>query len=91
MKHANPIFWGCTLTHNFPFLIKSTRKVLDKIGIETNEIPDFSCCPDPVYLKTYGKDINLALSARNLALAEKKLKINRRMQRLLQCLARSSK
>jgi heterodisulfide reductase subunit B len=72
MKHASPIFWGCTFTHNYPFLIKSTRKVLDKIGIETSEVPDFSCCPDPVYLKTYGKDINLALSARNLALAEKK-------------------
>lgn len=41
------------------------------LGTEPVEVPGFGCCPDPVYVKAYGKDAQLALSARNLALAEK--------------------
>jgi heterodisulfide reductase subunit B len=64
-----PVFWGCTFTHNFPFLIDSTKLVLERLGIRAEDVPDAGCCPDPVYLKTQGEDLNLALSARNLALA----------------------
>lgn len=71
MKYPNPIFWGCTFTHNYPFLIKTIRKVLDKTGVQTKEVTDFSCCPDPVYLRNYGRNTTLSISARNLALAEK--------------------
>ncbi|MEE8402995.1 MAG: heterodisulfide reductase-related iron-sulfur binding cluster [Candidatus Hydrothermarchaeaceae archaeon] len=67
-----PVYWGCTFTHNFPFLINSTRMMFNELGIQPVDIEDAGCCPDPVYLKTYGDNLNLALSARNLALAEKK-------------------
>lgn len=46
--------------------------MLNELGICPIDIEDAGCCPDPVYMKTYGDDLNLALSARNLALAEKK-------------------
>jgi heterodisulfide reductase subunit B len=64
-----PVFWGCTFTHNFPFLVDSMKLVLERIGIKAEDIPDAGCCPDPVYLKTQGDELNLALSGRNLALA----------------------
>ncbi|NOZ76630.1 MAG: hypothetical protein GXO65_02930 [Euryarchaeota archaeon] len=66
---SQPVFWGCTLTHNFPFLVDSTRRVLENLGIRGLDVPDAGCCPDPVYLKTQGEELGLALSARNLALA----------------------
>lgn len=66
-----PIYWGCTFTHNFPFLIDSTRLMLEELGAGAIDIEDAGCCPDPVYIETCGEDLNLALSARNLALAEK--------------------
>ncbi len=72
MKRKMPVFWGCTFTHNYPFLINSTRIMLEHLGIEAVEIENFSCCPDPVYVKAYGKDVQLALSARNLTLAERR-------------------
>ncbi|MCK4491490.1 MAG: hypothetical protein KAU03_02625, partial [Candidatus Altiarchaeales archaeon] len=72
MKQEIPIFWGCTFTHNYPFLIKSTRIMLEHLGIGAIEVENFGCCPDPIYVKAYGKDVQLALSARNLSLAEKK-------------------
>lgn len=71
MEKKIPIFWGCTLTHNYPFLMESTKKVLIRIGIEPQEIEGFGCCPDPVYVKAFGEETHAALSARNLALAEK--------------------
>ena len=71
MKQEMPIFWGCTFIHNYPFLIKSTKMMLEHLGIALKEIGDFSCCPDPVYVKAYSRDMQLALSARNLALARR--------------------
>jgi heterodisulfide reductase subunit B len=71
MKQKIPVFWGCTFTHNYPFLVKSITIALERLGIEPVEVAGFGCCPDPVYVKAYGKDAQLALSARNLALAEK--------------------
>ncbi len=72
MKKETPIFWGCTLIHNYPFLMESTKKILSELGVHTTEREDFSCCPDPVYLSASSEDLQLAVSARNLALAEEK-------------------
>lgn len=71
MKQKTPVFWGCTLTHNYPFLIKSMKKVMEETGIDPTDVPGFGCCPDPVYIRTYGRETTLPLSARNLALAQK--------------------
>ncbi|MCS4542274.1 MAG: heterodisulfide reductase-related iron-sulfur binding cluster, partial [Euryarchaeota archaeon] len=53
------------------FLIESTKKMLSQIGVETIEVENLSCCPEPIYLRAYGKEATLALSARNLSLVEK--------------------
>ena len=66
-----PVFWGCTFTHNYPFLIKSTKALLDSLGVEPAEVKEFGCCPDPIYIRAYGKESSLCLSARNLALAQR--------------------
>jgi heterodisulfide reductase subunit B len=71
MKRKMPTFWGCTITHNYPYIMESTKKALDKIGVEATDVPGFGCCPDPVYMKACGEEMALPLSARNLALAEK--------------------
>jgi len=70
MKQKMPVFWGCTFTHNYPFLIKSTKTLLDRMGMDALEVTGFGCCPDPIYVRAYGKDVAIALSARNLALAQ---------------------
>lgn len=71
MREGTPIFWGCTLLHNYPFLMENTKAVLDSLEVKTIEVEDFSCCPDPVYVRAYNKDKHLAISARNLSLAER--------------------
>ncbi len=63
------MFEGCTIGNRIPFIEASSRKVLDKIGIETSQAP-FSCCPDPTGMKSFDNDAWLALGARNLCLAE---------------------
>ncbi len=65
-----PVFWGCTFIQSLPFLMDSTRKVFDYLDIELKEVENTSCCPDPTYLP-YEEETLLAISARNLALAEK--------------------
>jgi heterodisulfide reductase subunit B/ferredoxin len=66
-----PVFWGCTIAHTLPYLIKTSNAVLDGISVKTREIDGWSCCPDPVSAKAYSHDAALALSARNMALAGK--------------------
>lgn len=70
MKDKKTIFWGCTFTHNYPFLKRTTEKVLRELNQEIVDPGTFSCCPDPVYMKAYNQDTHLSLSARNLAIAE---------------------
>ncbi len=71
MKKEIPIFWGCLFTHNYPFLMRSIKTVLGYLNIEPVEIEDVGCCPYP-QLEVYDKNVQLALSARNLILAERK-------------------
>jgi heterodisulfide reductase subunit B2 len=71
MEKEMPVFWGCTITHNYPYIMESTKKALKTIGIEATDVLGFGCCPDPVYAKACGEEMALSLSARNLALAEK--------------------
>ncbi|MBD3388009.1 MAG: hypothetical protein GF416_03075 [Candidatus Altiarchaeales archaeon] len=63
------IYWGCTISNTLPYLILTTNKALEKIGLQADEIDGWTCCPDPVSAKAYDHDAALALSARNMALA----------------------
>ncbi|HDZ17749.1 hypothetical protein LCGC14_0738870 [marine sediment metagenome] len=63
------MFEGCTIGNRIPFIEASSRKVFDKLGIQTSQAP-FSCCPDPTGMKSFDNDAWLVLGARNLSLAE---------------------
>ncbi|MFW9894521.1 MAG: CoB--CoM heterodisulfide reductase iron-sulfur subunit B family protein [Candidatus Thorarchaeota archaeon] len=63
------MFEGCTIGNRIPFIEAASRKVFDKLGIETSQAP-FSCCPDPTGMKSFDNDAWLAIGARNISLAE---------------------
>jgi len=62
------LFLGCTIPYRVSSYEVSARKVLPKLGVEIVEMPDFNCCGLPV--DPVNHDMTLALSARNLCLAE---------------------
>ena len=63
------MFQGCTIGNRIPFIETASRKVFDKLGIQTSPAP-FSCCPDPTGMKSFDNDAWLVMGARNLCLAE---------------------
>ncbi len=63
------MFEGCTIGNRIPFIEASSRKVFDKLGVQTSQAA-FSCCPDPTGMKSFDIDAWLVIGARNLSLAE---------------------
>ena len=63
------LFEGCVIGNRIPFIEASSRKVLDKIGVQTSQAP-FACCPDPTGVKCFDNMAWLTMGARNLCLAE---------------------
>jgi len=63
------MFEGCTIGNRIPFIEASSRKVFNKLGIQTSQAP-FSCCPDPTGMKSFDNDAWLVVGAHNLSLAE---------------------
>ena len=63
------MFEGCTIGNRIPFIEAASKRVFEKVGIETSQAP-FSCCPDPTGMKSFDNNAWLALGARNLTLAE---------------------
>jgi len=62
------LFLGCVIPYRIASYEISARKVLDKLGVELVDMPEFNCCGfplDPVY-----HDMMLTLASRNLCLAE---------------------
>jgi len=62
------LFLGCVIPYRVSSYEISTRKVLDKLGVELVEMPDFTCCGLP--LDPVNHEMMLTLAARNLCLAE---------------------
>ena len=62
------LFLGCVIPYRISSYEISTRKVLDKLGIELVEMPEFNCCGFP--LDPVNHEMMLTLAARNLCLAE---------------------
>lgn len=62
------LFLGCTIPYRISSYEISARKVLEKLGVELVDMPDFNCCGLPLDLVNH--DIMLTLAARNLCLAE---------------------
>ena len=62
------LFLGCVIPYRISSYEISTRKVLDKLGVELVEMPEFNCCGLP--LDPVNHDMMVTLAARNLCLAE---------------------
>ncbi len=65
------IYLGCMIPMRFPSVEKSARLVFADLGAEIIDLEGYTCCPDPVLTRLAEDEFSLALSARNLALAEK--------------------
>jgi heterodisulfide reductase subunit B len=48
----------------------AVRKTAPALGIELVDLPELSCCPDPVFFKAASAEAWLTLAARNLSIAE---------------------
>ncbi|NDV20964.1 disulfide reductase [Pseudodesulfovibrio sp. JC047] len=70
MKYA--YYPGCSLTESAVEFDVSTRSVMEYLGVELMEIPDWTCCGASA-AEPISKLMNYVLPARNLAIAEKKL------------------
>ena len=64
------LFMGCVIPYRISSYEISTRKVLDKLGVELVEMPEFNCCGLP--LDPVNHDMMVTLAARNLCLAERR-------------------
>ncbi len=64
------MFLGCLIPHRLPQMEAVARKVLNNLGIGLVEMPDASCCPDPVGIQAFDYGTWLILAARNLSIAE---------------------
>jgi len=64
------LFMGCVIPYRISSYEISTRKVLDKFGVELVEMPEFNCCGLP--LDPVNHDMMVTLAARNLCLAEQR-------------------
>ena len=62
------IFLGCAIPYRVSSYEISARKVLQELGVELVEMPEFNCCGLP--LDPVSHETMLILAARNLALAE---------------------
>jgi heterodisulfide reductase subunit B len=64
------MFLGCAIPYRVASFEISARKVLQKLGVELVEMPEFNCCGLP--LDPVSHEMMLILAARNLARAEQK-------------------
>jgi heterodisulfide reductase subunit B len=64
------MFLGCAIPYRVSAFEISARKVMQKLGVELVEMPEFNCCGLP--LDPVSHETMLVLAARNLALAEQK-------------------
>lgn len=66
------LYPGCLISARLPFLERSSRLVLEKLGFNLESLNDFTCCFDPIILKPLDFESWLVMAARNIALAERK-------------------
>jgi len=69
-KKRYAFFPGCLIPVQYPQMEAAVRKTLPRLGIEVVDLDGFTCCPDPIYFKSYDKKAWLTVAARNLAVAE---------------------
>ena len=71
MMNRQAFFLGCVIPLRFPGIEVAARRVFGQLGIQCVDLEGYTCCPEPVVLGLTDREMALAISARNLALAEK--------------------
>jgi len=64
------LFLGCLIPFRYPSVELAARKALELLGADFTDVKGYSCCPEPVITRLMDRELWLALSARNMALAE---------------------
>jgi len=67
---GNALFLGCIAPFRFPDIEKATRYVFDSLGSSLRDVEGMSCCPTKASFTNMDEITALALSARNISLAE---------------------
>jgi heterodisulfide reductase subunit B len=65
-------FVGCIAPLRYPGIESSTRLVLDRLGVNLQELEGASCCPAPGVTRSFDVKSWVSIAARNMALAERK-------------------
>jgi len=63
-------FLGCNIPFYHPDIEQSIRKTLPRLGIELEDMRGYTCCPTPGTLPSLDETAWLAVSARNISIAE---------------------
>jgi heterodisulfide reductase subunit B len=63
-------FPGCMIPLRLPYMEVAARKALGALGVELLEMPEASCCGDPIAFQSLSKETWTAVAARNLCIAE---------------------
>ncbi len=66
---AHVLYPGCLISRRYPGFEAAARFVAKKLGMELVDREGFTCCPDPVWLRSARQDLWLRMAARNLAVA----------------------
>ncbi|HEY3420978.1 MAG TPA: CoB--CoM heterodisulfide reductase iron-sulfur subunit B family protein [Methanomassiliicoccales archaeon] len=70
MNRKYYLFRGCLIPTRLPFLERSSLFVLEKLGVEHEQMPGATCCVEPIGLRSLAADTWLVVTARMLAIAE---------------------
>lgn len=70
VKSPWALYMGCVIPNRLPYMELAMRETLKHFEVETQDVSGFTCCPNPLTLPHIDHNAALAISARNLAIAE---------------------